>query len=169
MPPELTSNKLSKSEWFVFLFIIGAAVLSFWALPTVAGSDGLLHVYFLDVGQGDAIFIQAPNGNQVLVDGGPDNKVLQELGKVMPFYDHSIDLVVLTHPDADHINGLIEVLERYDVENILENHIERETPAYAKWDEIKKEVNVTEAVFGQEIAIDDGMILYVLYPIENSA
>ena len=69
----------------------------------------MLHVYFLDVGQGDAQLIEF-EGKQVLIDGGPDGKVLSELGQVMPFNDRSIDLVILTHPDADHINGLIKVL-----------------------------------------------------------
>ena len=65
-------RKISKLEWSVLAVLIVAAVLSFAAIPTLAG-DGLLHVYFLDVGQGDAIFIQSPNGIQVLIDGGPDN------------------------------------------------------------------------------------------------
>lgn len=164
----LLSGKLSKLEWSVFTLIASAVILSFLALPTIAGPDGLLRVYFLDVGQGDAIFIVAPNGNQVLIDGGPDGKVIQELGKVMPFHDRTIDLVVLTHPDADHINGLIEVLERFDVGRVLENHVKKETSAYNRWDELKREAQVTEAIFGQEVVLDDGIFLWILYPIGDS-
>ncbi|MBN1811467.1 MAG: DNA internalization-related competence protein ComEC/Rec2, partial [Anaerolineae bacterium] len=70
--------------------------------------DGKLHVTFLDVGQGDAIFIQTPSGKQVLVDGGPsDTALLSQLGRRMPFWDRSIDLVLLTHPESDHVTGLI--------------------------------------------------------------
>jgi competence protein ComEC len=69
----------------------------------------------LDVGQGDSIFIQAANGAQLLIDAGPDEKVLSELAKVMPPGDRSIDVVIATHPDADHIAGLPMVLSRYKV------------------------------------------------------
>src|SRR3989338_6796383 len=73
-----------------------------------------LAVSFLNIGQGDAIFIQSPTGVQMLVDGGPpDGSVLRELGKEMPFFDRTIDAVVETHPDQDHIGGLPDVFSRY--------------------------------------------------------
>mgnify|MGYP001619544675 CR=1 FL=1 len=165
MPSQVIYKKLSKTEWFVFLIIAGAAVLSFVALNVKAQGDSFLHVYFLDVGQGDGILINF-NGNQVLIDGGPDNKVLQELGRVMPFNDRSIDLVVLTHPDADHINGLIKVLERYEIANILENPFEEHnTPTYQKWNELKTEAKITQAEWGQTIDLGSGAYLEVLYPV----
>jgi competence protein ComEC len=84
--------------------------------------DGRLHVYFLDVGQGDAVFIRCPNGQQVLIDGGPSpSALLNEMGRLMPFWDRDLDLVVLTHPDADHLQGLLPVLERYQVSHVLDN------------------------------------------------
>src|SRR3990167_1347632 len=89
------------------------SIFTFSAHSSAQKKDSLLKVYLLDVGQGDAIFIEAPNGNQVLIDGGPDNKVIQELAKVMPFYDREIDMVLMTHSDADHVAGLVEVLVRY--------------------------------------------------------
>ncbi|MDP2932825.1 MAG: hypothetical protein Q8N81_01705, partial [bacterium] len=84
MIPEPEPKKLSRLECSVLAILLISVVLSFVAVHALAGDD-LLHIWFLDVGQGDAIFIQAPNGNQVLIDGGPDNKVLQELGRIMPF------------------------------------------------------------------------------------
>jgi|BarGraNGADG00212_2_1021979.scaffolds.fasta_scaffold05239_5 competence protein ComEC len=84
--------------------------------------DGRLHVYFLDVGQGDAIFVRTPDGRQILVDGGPSPEaLLNQLGEVMPFWDRSLDLVVLTHPDADHMTGLVALLERYQVTQTLDD------------------------------------------------
>src|SRR5450759_3982923 len=84
--------------------------------------DGRLHVYFLDVGQGDAIFVRTPDGRQILVDGGPSPEaLLNQLGEVMPFWDRSLDLVVLTHPDADHMTGLVALLERYQVTQALDD------------------------------------------------
>ncbi len=81
--------------------------------------DGKLHVFVLDVGQGDAILVQTPTAEKILIDGGPNDRVLQELGKVMPFYEKTIDVVVLSHPHADHVNGLVEVLKRYRVGTVV--------------------------------------------------
>jgi competence protein ComEC len=92
-------------------------------------APSLLTVTMLDVGQGDALLLTTPTGERVLIDGGPDDRVLSELGAVMPF-DRTIDLVVLTHPDADHVTGLIAVLERYAVARVLISGIEQDTPEY---------------------------------------
>ena len=88
--------------------------------------DGRLHVYFLDVGQGDAILIRLPEGQQILVDGGPNpSQLLAALGHRIPFWDHSLDMVVLTHADMDHLGGLIPVLERYQVGHVVQTSFMR--------------------------------------------
>lgn len=78
-------------------------------------TPSLLRVSFLDVGQGDAIFIQSPSGAQVLIDGGATKQVLEKLHNVMPLFDRSIDIVIATHPDTDHIGGLTDVIERFSI------------------------------------------------------
>lgn len=161
-------RKLSKLEWSVFVIITATAVLSFWALPTIAGLDGLLHVYFLNVGQGDAELIEI-NGNQVLIDGGPDGTILQELGRVMPFYDHSIDLVILTHPHADHVTGLVEVLKKYKIGQIIENYTPYATAVYAEWNKEKSLIPVTQARGGQAIDLGGGAKLTILLPFDPEA
>lgn len=104
-----------------------------------------LEVNFFDVGQGDAIFIETPlssrgGGRQILIDGGPSSAILEKLAKEMPFWDRTIDLIILTHPEKDHLLGLIEVLKRYKVENIFWTGIVRDTPEYKEWESlIKKE------------------------------
>src|SRR3989344_3949853 len=100
----------------LFLIFLGVGLGgAFWlSLP-----DGRLHLVFCNVGQGDAIFIHFPNGADMLVDGGPDNKVLNCLGRHMPFYDRTINILVLTHPQKDHFGGLITVLDRYAVSNYI--------------------------------------------------
>lgn len=86
------------------------------------GERGVLTVSFLDVGQGDAVLIEAPNGNQLLYDAGPPSgAVLRELARVMPFYDRSIDVAVFSHPDMDHIGGFLDVLKRYKVDVMMES------------------------------------------------
>lgn len=89
-----------------------------------------LTVAFLDVGQGDAILITAPNKNQILIDGGPNQGVIRALGQAMPFFDHSIDLVMETHPDQDHIGGLPEVFNRYQIAGFIEPKFVAETSIY---------------------------------------
>ena len=87
-----------------------------------------LQISFLDVGQGDATLIETPDGYQLLVDGGPDLSVLRELGHELSFFDRTIDMVLATHPDADHISGLTDVLARYDVGTVIETTNGKETP-----------------------------------------
>lgn len=116
----------------ILLVFLAVAASGVWYAVFTSSREGLW-IYFLDVGQGDSIFIQAENGNQILIDGGPGNTVLSELGRVMPFYDRSIDLVILTHPDADHLNGLVEVLKRYRVGMVLETGVHHPAGAYAEW------------------------------------
>jgi competence protein ComEC len=173
---DLTKNNLpaknktvSKTEWYVFGIILVSTILSVLTVRANVVNDGFLRIYFLDVGQGDSIFIQNYNGNQVLIDGGPDNKVLQELGKVMPFNDRSIDMVVLTHPHSDHIIGLIDVLKRYQVGNILENNYPYEAPEYTEWNNLKTDSNVVEAIAGQVIDLGGGVTMEVIYPGESEA
>lgn len=104
-----------------------------------------------------------------MIDGGPDNKILQELGRVMPFNDRSIDLVILTHPHADHVSGLIEVLKRYKVDKILENYVPYSTAEYAEWNEAKEGSEVIEARAGQVVDLGNGAKLSLLYPYDSGA
>ena len=84
----------------------------------------------LDVGQGDSLLIQAPNGHQMLIDGGPDASVLTELSKVMPAGDNRIDVVIATHPDSDHIAGLPLVMGRYHVGLFLTSQVQGSSAIY---------------------------------------
>lgn len=157
-------DKVSKIEWGILAVIAIATVLSFSSVKAAVLKDNYLRVYFLDVGQGDAEFIQAPNGNQVLIDGGPDDKIIQELGKIMPFDDHSIDLLILTHPHADHVNGLIEVLKRYKVDKVIENNVPYDSPEYIEWENEKTKAQVIKAHAGQIVDLGDSVTLKILSP-----
>lgn len=82
----------------------------------------------LDIGQGDAFFIEFPTGEQWLIDGGPDDAVLAKLGSLLLPWDRTLDAVFLTHPDADHVTGLVSVLDRYEVDTIYETGVRAHTP-----------------------------------------
>jgi competence protein ComEC len=107
------------------LLLIGGAAWQLWP-----AGEPVAMVAFLDIGQGDAIFIESPTGQQMLVDGGPDPSVLAELSQVMPMFDRSIDVVVATHPDSDHIAGLLSVLETYEVDQVLTTGSTAETDVF---------------------------------------
>jgi competence protein ComEC len=124
-------------------------------------------VAFLDVGQGDAIYIEAPNGNQMLIDGGPSAaSVLRALSSVMPFYDHSINLVLATHPDQDHVGGLPSVIERMDVQGVVTTDNSAKTGVYTAFEKIiaAKHVRRILARTGERIILDSGVALEILFP-----
>ncbi len=145
-----------------------SGVLLVLALSAWRGmADGRLHVHFLDVGQGDAIFIRTPSGRQVLIDGGPSPSVLlSRMGRRMPFWDRSLDVVLLTHPDEDHITGLVEVLERYRVDVLVFREMGCQKPICDRWDELalNTEGMVWEAEAGLEIKLEEGVWIEVLHP-----
>ena len=165
---------MKRTERTRLVGLLGAILFAMivW-LPQVSLSSGwfekpcdCLKVSFLDVGQGDSILIQTPDGHKALVDGGPDASVLRDLGQELSFFDKTIDLVVATHPDADHIAGLASVLERYHVLSVLETTNGKETPVTeALASAIKNEnVPVTYADVGQVIQLGGGVVLRILSP-----
>lgn len=125
-----------------------------------------LRVSFLDVGQGDAILLQSPDGHEALIDGGPDTVVLHRLAHELSFFDRSLDLVVATHPDADHIAGLVSVLKRYHVGSILETDNGKDTPVVTAFDAAVQNEGapITRADVGQVLKIGNAVTLRVLSP-----
>ena len=132
------------------------------------GKDDKFHLYFLNVGQGDAIFLETPGDFQILVDGGRSRKVLNELGNILSRTDKDIDLIIATHPDADHIGGLIPVLEKFEVGAVLSTTKEKETLTYKEFKKLAKD-KVTHISTTQVIELSDGTIINILWPQnENS-
>ncbi|NQU82828.1 MAG: MBL fold metallo-hydrolase [Parcubacteria group bacterium] len=157
--------------------LLGAVVLlgfaNFFVWVEVFGlGGGELEVVFFDVGQGDSIFIETPEGHQVLVDAGPSGGIiLEKLAGEMPFWDRTIDWIVLTHPDYDHLRGFLDVLDRYEVKNILWTGVSKETKTFERWmEKIEQEksqgANVFIAKRGQVIKTGDALF-YVFHPFEN--
>jgi len=128
--------------------------------------DGNVTVHVLDIGQGDSIFITGPSGQQILIDAGPDNSALAGMGKRMSFFDRSIDLLVVTHPDLDHTFGLPEVVRRYSIATALITGINHNQSRYEeflsllKW----KKIPVIVADPHKDIDLGDDMKIDVLWP-----
>ncbi len=153
---------------FIILFC-AAFIIAVHAFGN-AGS-GRLAVAFLDVGQGDAIYIESPTGVQVLIDGGPDKSVLAELSSVMPFFDRSLDALVVTNPDQDHFAGFIDVLNRYDVSTFIEPGVEKLS---GSWEDLERRVGEEGAARvvarrGQSIDIGGGAVIDILFPDRDVA
>ena len=152
----------------IFLAALAAAAAVIWYAVFYAEGHQSLLVTFFDVGQGDSIFVEVPDGNQILIDGGPSDRILAKLGRVMPFWDRSIDLLILTHPHADHLDGLLEVLKRYDVDMVLESGVEHSIPEYQEWRELleRRGIQVVPALVGERVDAGAGVTMEILSPFE---
>jgi len=130
--------------FFGFLIIVAVVVWAGAFSSYRADTTKDLRVYFLNVGQGDAEYIKLPNGADILIDGGPDNSVLTELGRVMDPGDRKIDLVVLTHPHADHLTGLISVVNRFEIGEVWETGVEYSSATYDEWKKIISDKKIAD-------------------------
>lgn len=136
-----------------------------WGL--VSFPDSKLHVIFCDVGQGDATLIILGQ-TQILIDGGPNDKVLACLANHLPYWDRTIEMIVLTHPESDHITGLVSVIQRYGVRQILANSLVTDTGVFSKFREevIAKKIPVYSPKYGDKIKISK-LTLDILFPEEK--
>ncbi len=137
-------------------------------LSCAHAGERLLRVSFLDIGQGDSIYIQAPNGRQMIIDGGPKSNLMSALSKVMPFGDRSIDVLMVTNPDADHYSGFIDLIRDFDVGAVVESGTRTNTPTYATLQKGIAEHSVPHLLArkGMKIVLDkeDGVEFDVLFP-----
>jgi competence protein ComEC len=123
-------------------------------------------VAFLNIGQGDSIYIESPTHEKILVDGGPPKNILNELSKVMPFYSRSIDTLIITNPDADHFAGFIDVLDHYNVKRIIEPGTKTDTKTYLEFESKVKEKNISVVIAkrGMDLKLGGDADLKILFP-----
>ncbi|HDQ22846.1 MAG TPA: MBL fold metallo-hydrolase [Candidatus Uhrbacteria bacterium] len=151
--------KLLSGLLLIFFFLIGLTV-------NLQKDRQNLEVVFLDVGQGDAILIKTPYEQNILIDGGPDNSVLSQLGRNLAFFDKELDLVILTHPHADHVTGLVEILRRYKVKKVLLTGVLHTAPDYQAFlkEIASQEIETEIANSWREIDLGPDLVLEILYP-----
>jgi competence protein ComEC len=160
---------LSFFFWFdmkkILPLLIGSCVMVVLVVAVARRAPSRCHVTALDVGQGDAIYIRTPDGQDILIDGGPDDRVVDRLSQHLPAGDRDIELMVLTHPHADHVNGLVAVTERYEVRQVLETGLPYEQTAYTTWHAMIRDrhIPVQVATAGVSIAVGAAH-LTVLWP-----
>ncbi|MCI0542417.1 MBL fold metallo-hydrolase [bacterium] len=160
----------SKLRYFILAGLLFTAVFSWYAV-FAESREGVLTVAFLDVGQGDAIFIESPDGNQVLIDGGPNAKVLRGLAREMPFYDRFIDVVVATHPDRDHTAGLTDVFSRFQAGAYFASGAESDNGMNEILDARSKKSDAKKYIARQGTRLDlgDGAVLDILFPDRDAS
>lgn len=151
---------------FLFLFNIIA-----WQEVFDLNKAKNFKVDFLDVGQGDSAFIETPEGNQIVIDGGPSSAVLEKIAQRVPFWDKDLDLVILSHPEKDHMQGLLDILKIYKADYILWSGVVKENPEYLAWINIleqqkKMGAKILIAKSGQEI-LAGGAVIDVLFPFDS--
>jgi competence protein ComEC len=153
---------MKKTYLLIFL-----CLLSFWMDYPFLKHLGSYSLEFLDVGQGDSVLIRTPTNCTILVDGGPGNNLTDNLYKSLPVLENKIDLLVLTHPHADHIDGLINALNRYQVENVFTTGISYSSSTYSEFNRLLSEANanVIYPLTGEAYYLC-GLEIEIKYPIE---
>lgn len=149
-------QRASMAALVIVLMLVWMAV---FRLP-----DGRLHVTFLDVGQGDAILIHTPCGHRILIDGGPSPAlVLQALGRRLPIWDRRIDLVLLTHPHDDHLRGLLDVVARYQVRQVLESETQAPSSLAKQWQQALQDQCTPHLSVASPLHVDlgDGPVMQI--------
>lgn len=148
------------------LMLLALGIILFLIQYSFAHSQNF-KVIFFDVGQGDAILI-SQGQNQVLIDGGKDGKViLEKLGRYIPFWDRTIEAVVATHPDQDHIGGLVDVAKNYKIETVLETNAKSDSQTYKTWKDLidNKNIQKVEALKNTAIKFPSGAQIQILHPL----
>lgn len=152
------------SLWiFAFLLLIVTIYLFYLDFQS---SNKKLTFAMLDIGQGDALFIESPTGTQILVDGGPPRKILSQLARVMSPFDHTIDSIIITNPDQDHIGGFLDVLKVYKVDSVFEPGTLTDSKTYQNLEAEIKNKNIPDilAKKGMRLDIGGGAVIDILFP-----
>jgi competence protein ComEC len=156
----------SKAKYFV---VVALAVLALYFSYQILVASRPLEVVFLDVGQGDSILIQK-GMQQILIDGGANGKTeMAELGKYLPYFDREIEIVVLTHPDRDHIGGLVEVARNHKIGKILATAASKDTAVFREWRDVLEynKIETVEVGRGAEVELDNNIGLKIIAPEEK--
>ncbi len=159
-----------RNTWGARALVLGFCILVLSLLLLVIFKNNSqttkLKVVFFDVGQGDAIWIETSEGVQVLIDAGRDRSALRALSREMSFFDRSIDMVVATHEDADHVGGLPEIFDRYDVDTFVRTENQGDGTSARDIDSIGQstETEIIYARSGMSFSLGDGIFLSVLFP-----
>ena len=155
----------------VLFIIIGLWMLTTEVLDRYAASKvpkDHIEVVFLDIGQGDATFITFEDGQQMLVDCAVDARILEALGRHMPFYDRTLDYLVVTHPDLDHYGGCIDVINRFHVREIITTGVAKENGTFSEFIIAASSEDADQTVITEKQTWQiGGTMIDILFPDRN--
>jgi competence protein ComEC len=162
----LQENTHRKIYILLILVIILIIVNVFLLRLDLQGRNKGLTFAMLDVGQGDALFIESPTGTQILVDAGPERKILSQLSQVMSPFDRSIDAIIITNPDTDHIGGFGEILKNYKVGQVFEPGTTNDSRTYQNLESEFERKNIPKVLVkrGMRLHIGGGAVIDILFP-----
>jgi competence protein ComEC len=167
----------SKKFMYMIGILVACNVLAWTGVFHLLQST--LEVVFLDVGQGDAVLVKTPQGRTILIDGGPEPVVLEKLGRELPFWERSIDVVLLTHPHFDHYRGLLDVVEHYSVSHVIWTGVRTDPGMFDGWHHLLSEKDTNVVIARQGITLRFGtmprcdhiqeckIVLEILHPFED--
>lgn len=166
----MTSKSARIGLMFIVICALSVGLVISSASRRTKQTETMTKVHMLNVGQGDSFLVETPNGVQMLIDGGRDATVLSELSKVMKWNDKKIDVVVATHPDADHIGGLVDVIKRYNVELFLTSDVVAETQVYKSLVDnvLQKKIPAYFVRQGMNLNLADQTSFAILFPDRNT-
>lgn len=155
---------MSSKKTFTVVLVWGINASLFFQIVSFPSSSLRVHVF--DVGQGDSILLTTPSGKHILVDGGPNLSLVEHLGKTLPFFDRTIDLLVITHPNTDHFFALPFLLQHYHVRAALLSPIPSPLPAYHTILHalLQKKIPILTPSPDTDIRFHDGVLLDIIWP-----
>ncbi len=165
----MTEYQLKKRVAILLTVLVSSFITWFLPYISIPQTSEFLSVTFLDIGQGDSILVETPDGVQLLIDGGPDGTVLRRLTEELPWFDRTLDIVLGTHPDKDHIGGLVDVLQRFKVGQIITTENKGETMVASTFQHalINEGVPVMMARASQVYQIGASTTLTIFSPASN--
>lgn len=159
----------SKKYWLLIFVLILAVAVGYIFYLDWQSSHRKLTFAMLDVGQGDALFVESPTGIQVLIDSGPPRKILSQLLRVMPAYDRSLDAIIISHPDQDHIGGFSDVLKTYKVGKVFYSGTLTDSKTYQNLEDEIKNQNIPNILArrGMRLNLGGGAVIDILFPDQD--
>ncbi len=160
----MKNSKIKK----IIIGLIFLSLGSYLSIIYFSPEKNILKVSFIDIGQGDAIYISTPYGHNIIIDLGSE-RGLADLDKRIFWWNRKIDLIIISHPHDDHIAGLIAILKKYPVEKIMLNKIEYESVIYSGLLKLiaEKNIEILRPYNNQEIRLGDNCYLKTIFPWED--
>lgn len=159
---------MTTKQWvlshFIFVLILGLSLSQFFEIKEQKAS-----LTFLDIGQGDSILIETEDGKNILIDAGPDGKIVDQLSSKLNFFNQKIDLFILTHPHVDHYGGILDVMQKYPVKTVMLTGIASEDPMYLSFirNLKSKQIPIIYPTSEKDLQLSKNLYLDFLYPFKG--